>query len=57
MRKWMILIVASLSLSIQAQQSNVLLIIADDLGIDSLAAFNDDAAALLPPTLIRSWVK
>ncbi len=50
MRKWMILVVASLSLSIQAQQTNVLLIIADDLGIDSLAAFNDDGAAELPTT-------
>jgi arylsulfatase A-like enzyme len=33
-----------------AQQTNVLLIIADDLGIDSLSAFNTDAAASLPPT-------
>ena len=33
-----------------ATQTNVLLIIADDLGLDSLAAFNDDAGASLPPT-------
>ncbi len=41
---------AFLCLAIQAQQTNVLLIIADDLGIDSLAAFNDDPSASLPPT-------
>ena len=33
-----------------ATANNVLLIIADDLGIDSLTAFNSDPAALLPPT-------
>lgn len=34
----------------QAQQTNVLFIIADDLGIDSLSAYNTDPAALQPPT-------
>ncbi|MEE9369226.1 MAG: sulfatase-like hydrolase/transferase [Pontiella sp.] len=38
------------ALNVWAQQTNVLLIIADDLGIESLAAFNDDSAASLPPT-------
>ena len=33
-----------------ASPTNVLLIIADDLGIDSLAAFNSDPTASLPPT-------
>jgi arylsulfatase A-like enzyme len=33
-----------------AGPTNVLLIIADDLGIDSLGSFNSDAGASLPPT-------
>ncbi len=48
--KWIITATILLSLAAQAQQTNVLLIIADDLGIDSLAAFNDDPLASLPPT-------
>ncbi len=34
----------------ETAQTNVLLIIADDLGIESLSAFNDDPSASLPPT-------
>ena len=33
-----------------AQQRNVLLIIADDLGTDSLALYNSSPGAALPPT-------
>jgi arylsulfatase B len=50
MKKWFILVITSLGLTVQAQQTNVLLIIADDVGIDSLASFNDDPSASLPPT-------
>lgn len=38
-------------------QTNVLLIIADDLGIDSLAAFNTDPNASLPPTPTIDGIK
>ena len=38
------------ALCAQAQQTNVLFIIADDLGIDSLAAYNADSAASIPYT-------
>ena len=50
MKRWIILGTAMLAMAVSAQQTNVLLIIADDLGIDSLAAFNDDPSASLPPT-------
>lgn len=50
MSKWIILGVWVLSMSVQAQQTNVLLIIADDLGIESLTGFNDDPGASFPPT-------
>jgi arylsulfatase B len=48
--KWILSAAIILCMVTQAQQTNVLLIIADDLGIDSLAAFNAAPAALLPPT-------
>ncbi|MDF7824999.1 sulfatase-like hydrolase/transferase [Pontiellaceae bacterium B12227] len=48
--KYIVLVTAFLCLGASAQQTNVLLIIADDLGIDSLAAFNNDPTASLPPT-------
>jgi arylsulfatase A-like enzyme len=44
---WIVVAATFLCFGVQAQQTNVLLIIADDLGIDSLAAFNDDPAASL----------
>ena len=50
--KWKSIAIAvvTISLAASAQTNNVLLVIADDLGIDSLAAFNDDPSASLPPT-------
>ncbi len=48
-----LLIVVWLTLCIPSRstaQTKVLLIIADDLGIESLSGFNSDAAASLPPT-------
>ena len=33
-----------------APRRNLLLIVGDDIGIDSLALFNDDAGATFPPT-------
>lgn len=50
MNKWITIIAICLNLAAFARQTNVLLIIADDLGIESLAAFNDDPSASLPPT-------
>lgn len=48
--KWITTAAVCMCWMVQAQQTSVLLIIADDLGIDSLAAFNDDPSASLPPT-------
>lgn len=50
--RWLVLAMAlCLGMTTEATlQTNVLLIIADDLGIESLAAFNDDPTASLPPT-------
>jgi arylsulfatase A-like enzyme len=50
MKTWIALMMVWSSVSIFAQQTNVLLIIADDLGIESLSAFNSDPSASLPPT-------
>ena len=50
MKAWVVLGMLFAVLSAGGQQNNVLLIIADDLGIDSLSAFNDDLSASLPPT-------
>ncbi len=48
--RWIFIAALLCCVSVQAQQTNVLLIIADDLGIDSLAAFNNNANASFPPT-------
>ena len=50
MKKQIITAAALLAVTVQAQPGSVLLIIADDLGIDSLAGFNDDPGASFPPT-------
>lgn len=50
--KYLVFTTALWCVAAQAQQTNVLLIIADDLGIDSLAAFNDQTTALpITPTI------
>jgi len=50
MKKLVSVGILSAVLSAGGQPKNVLLIIADDVGIDSLAAFNEHPSASLPPT-------
>ena len=44
-KRWIMSVAVCVGLVAQAQQTNVLLIIADDLGIESLSGFNDDPTA------------
>jgi len=46
---WLITAVSLLCLTVQAQQNNILLIIGDDIGLDSLHISNTDTNATYPP--------
>jgi arylsulfatase A-like enzyme len=49
MKRWIAAGMVFVGLAAQAQQNNILLIIGDDIGLDSLPISNDDPTASFPP--------